>query len=121
MMLSSTDSQPKVCWRWKVRRMPLRARHVTDRPVTSTPSYMTRPAVGGRIPEMVSNSVVLPAPLGPIRPHTSPAKKSVLTSLTATTPPKRTVIPWVCRSGVRDSVSTVSTAATAPAYIWAPR
>src|SRR3990167_7978392 len=37
------------------------------------------------------NTVVLPAPLGPIRVNTSPCFTSKLTLLTASTPPKRTL------------------------------
>src|SRR3990167_2832098 len=37
------------------------------------------------------NTVVLPAPLGPIRVNTSPWRTSKLTWLTASTPPKRTL------------------------------
>ena len=37
------------------------------------------------------NTVVLPAPLGPISVNTSPRRTSKLTSLTASTPPKRTL------------------------------
>src|SRR5207247_1762735 len=37
------------------------------------------------------NTVVLPAPFGPIRVNTSPRWTSKLTLLTASTPPKRTV------------------------------
>ena len=37
------------------------------------------------------NTVVLPAPLGPIRVKTSPRFTSKLTLLTASTPPKRTL------------------------------
>jgi len=32
----------------------------------SAPSYTTRPPLGGRKPVMIENSVVLPAPFGPI-------------------------------------------------------
>ena len=46
--------------------------HVTlrcgGRPVTSRPSISTYPASGSVIPATTSKSVVLPAPLGPIRP-----------------------------------------------------
>src|SRR6478736_6769202 len=37
------------------------------------------------------NTVVLPAPLGPISVNTSPRFTSMLSSLTASTPPKRTL------------------------------
>ena len=37
------------------------------------------------------NTVVLPAPFGPIKVSTSPRRTSKLTPLTASTPPKRTL------------------------------
>ena len=37
------------------------------------------------------NTVVLPAPFGPISVNTSPRRTSKLTLLTASTPPKRTL------------------------------
>jgi hypothetical protein len=40
------------------------------------------------------NTVVLPAPLGPISVNTSPGLTSKLTLLTASTPPKRTLRFW---------------------------
>ncbi len=40
------------------------------------------------------NTVVLPAPLGPISVNTSPSRTSKLTLLTASTPPKRTLRFW---------------------------
>src|SRR3954467_10243926 len=40
---------------------------------------------------MALKQVVLPAPFGPIRPKISPLRRLKLTSLSATTPPKRSV------------------------------
>src|ERR1700676_3695331 len=56
----------------------------------STPSRSTLPAVGSCKPVITLNSVVLPAPLGPIRPVTRPGSTSRVVSERATTPPKRT-------------------------------
>ena len=50
-------------------------------------------------PVMASMKVVLPAPFGPIRPRISPAWSSKLTSLTATSPPKRRVAPATVKRG----------------------
>src|SRR5688500_18353826 len=44
-------------------------------------------------------TVVLPAPLGPISVNTSPRRTSKPTSLTASTPPKRTVSPCTDSNG----------------------
>jgi hypothetical protein len=38
----------------------------------SSPAIVTRPEVGGRTPAITLNSVVLPAPLGPISPVIDP-------------------------------------------------
>ena len=70
--LSSTESHPKVCTRWKVLRRPRRARVTADQCVASLPSSHTRPSFGFRTPEMTSKSVVLPAPFGPMSPQTTP-------------------------------------------------
>ena len=57
------------------------------------------PSVGARTPERTSNIVVFPAPLGPIRPQTSPAWRSRCTSSKAAIPPKRTHTPWATSTG----------------------
>ena len=63
------------------------------RPVTSAPSNITRPPLAGREPDIRLNSVVLPAPLGPISPWISPVSTVSETSFTATSPPNRRVSP----------------------------
>src|SRR4051794_3927560 len=50
----------------------------------------TRPWVGSCRPVMTLNVVVLPAPLGPIRPVICPRRAERLTSLTALMPPNLT-------------------------------
>src|SRR6266851_7863834 len=57
------------------------------RPVMSLPSKATRPASGVWKPAMAANSVVLPAPLGPIRPTISPWCTSSEAWSTAKRPP----------------------------------
>src|ERR1700694_3079094 len=57
----------------------------------SRPSKTTRPAVGWNSPVTLLNSVVLPAPLGPMRAKTSPRLICKLTLSTATRPPNRLV------------------------------
>ena len=47
-----------------------------------------------------SNSVVLPAPLGPMRPQISPAANETLTSERARTPPKAMVTAPASRIGL---------------------
>src|SRR5262245_32501394 len=48
-----------------------------------------RPSLGGRKPLMMENSVVLPAPLGPISAVIRPASAASEASSTASRPPKR--------------------------------
>src|SRR3984893_18960069 len=55
---------------------------------TSRPSNRISPALAGFKPEIISNSVVLPAPLGPPMPRISPSATSRLKSLTAASAPK---------------------------------
>src|SRR5437588_12524804 len=62
----------------------------------------TLPPVGSCRPVMTLNSVVFPAPLGPIRPVIDPCSAVRVTSLKATTPPKRTVTSSASRSGNAD-------------------
>src|ERR1051325_1118072 len=74
--------------RWNERPMPSRHTSCGARPVTSRPSSVTAPASGVRWPVMRLNSVVLPAPLGPMIAAIWPRATSRLTSLTARKPPK---------------------------------
>ena len=67
--LSRTDSEPKVSRRWKVRaRCPCGPAGTGRRGVTSRPSTMIRPSFGSCRPVATLNSVVLPAPFGPMSP-----------------------------------------------------
>src|SRR5438309_3075144 len=59
----------------------------------SRPSRYTRPKFGVWSPVITLNSVVLPAPLGPISPVTRPAPASRSTPDSAITPPKWTSTP----------------------------
>ena len=61
---------PKVSSRWNVRPIPSRARWWGLRRVMSRPSSSTRPELGPSRPVTTLKSVVLPAPLGPMRPVT---------------------------------------------------
>src|SRR5579884_4065708 len=74
---------------WKVLAMPRRATWWGRAPATSRPSNQMLPVVGGKSPVMQLNSVVFPAPLGPIRAKTWPRSTVKLTSSTARSPPKR--------------------------------
>ena len=89
---------------WNARPIPRRARRYdamlsTRRPNTSiSPDDFTKP-------EIAFMSVVLPAPLVPIRPTTSPGRTSIETPATAARPPKRT-----CTSRVTSGNDVVSPA-----------
>src|SRR6266851_9944897 len=73
------------------------------RPVTSRPRKRIRPESGRRAPAIRLKSVVLPEPLGPMTPSSSPSSSVKLTSLTAWTPPK----PLDSRSTSRRGMSRV--------------
>ncbi len=88
--LSRTLSVLNVSSRWNVRPMPSRARWCGLIVVMSLPSSTTVPPVGGCRPVMTLNRVVLPAPLGPMRPVTSFSGTSMVTAARAWRPPKRT-------------------------------
>src|SRR5581483_1256916 len=75
---------------WKARARPATARWWGARSVMSTPRNRTRPVSGGRNPLMTSNSVVLPAPLGPMIPTISSSLTASETPRSARTPPKLT-------------------------------
>src|SRR5262245_48003650 len=68
--------------------MPSRARWCAGMAVISRPWKKIRPPSLRSVPEMQLMSVVLPEPLGPIRPKRSPVWISRLTPLRAWNPPK---------------------------------
>src|SRR5690242_12502536 len=59
----------------------------------SRPSRATRPEVAESSPVTTLNNVVLPAPLGPIRPVTRPGSSVSDRPTTASLPPNRTWMP----------------------------
>src|ERR1700688_97223 len=73
---------------------------------TSKPATNAWPSVGGISVVSILTIVVLPAPLGPSSPKTSPRRTSKLTLSTAVKAPKRLVSSLVCIAG--DSGSIVS-------------
>jgi hypothetical protein len=76
---------------WKVRTTPRPATTCGLKRVISSSRKMTRPELGRRNEVISLNSVLLPAPFGPITARISPSETSKLTALTATSPPKRLV------------------------------
>ena len=76
---------------WKERRRPAPTRASGPRCEMSSPKSSVVPRLGRTKPEMTSNRVVLPAPLGPMKPRARPSSRVKLTSFTARMPPKETV------------------------------
>ena len=70
-----------------MRPSPRRAISYGGRLPIDSPRNSTLPAVSGNAPEISLKVVLLPAPLGPIRPRISPGRISNDRSLTATRPP----------------------------------
>src|SRR5439155_2062734 len=83
---------------WNVRPMPSRATRCGGSPRSGVPSNVISPASGRWTPLTQLSSVVLPAPLGPITPSTSPSATSNVTPSSAATPPNRLVTPFSERS-----------------------
>src|SRR5436190_24316771 len=78
---------------WKVRPMPRLMMVCGARPAISSPRKRIDPAVGAKVPDSMLKIVLLPEPLGPIRPTISPSATSNETLLTAVKPPKRFTKP----------------------------
>src|SRR5215212_5316764 len=76
-----------------VRAIPIRPMTCGFRPLRRRPSKVIVPVVGANVPVIRLTRVVLPAPLGPIRPTISFWRRSKLTPCTATTPPNRRLTP----------------------------
>src|SRR2546423_12530877 len=71
---------------------------------TGSPPTMTLPPLGLYTRVMTLNSVVLPAPFGPMRATTSPASTVKETRSSATTPPKRTLSSRISSSAISAQV-----------------
>src|SRR6185312_4037705 len=85
---SSTLMPAKTCTIWKLRARPRRATAGGLSPVIGAPASTTEPESGVMKPETSENSVVLPAPFGPITARISPSRTSNDTRSTAVRPPK---------------------------------
>src|ERR1051326_5198894 len=86
--LSSTVRRGNRLVIWNVRAMPSVARRWLGQAVTSWPNSSTLPSLAGRIPVIRLNSVVLPAPFGPMIALRSPGMIFRSTPRTACRPPK---------------------------------
>ena len=69
---SNTVMPPNGCGTWNERAIPMTQRRGGGTDVISAPSNSTRPASAATVPVMMPNSVVLPAPFGPMMPSASP-------------------------------------------------
>src|ERR1039458_10114607 len=68
-------------------------------PLSGVPRQRNVPESGAAKPQITLNNVVLPAPLGPITPSTSPVRTSSDTPSRAVIPPNETVTSATARSG----------------------
>src|SRR5215469_9352229 len=97
-VLSSTLRSGKRLVIWKVRARPWAARRWAGALVTSRPNSVMRPELTGSAPAMRLNSVVLPAPLGPMSARRSPGRTARATPSTARRPPKCLLTPSSVRA-----------------------
>ena len=87
MTLSSNGRRGKLRTTWNVRPTPMRHTWCTLRPSIDWPSSVALPSSAASTPFSTLNSVVLPAPFGPMMPRISPLPTEKLTWLTARNPP----------------------------------
>ncbi len=91
----------------RVRAMPSPASLCGLSPSSRSPRQRSTPSSGSMKPQTTLNSVVLPAPFGPMTPSTSPGSTNSDTESSAVRPPKRTVTPSTSkRPGPRPVPST---------------
>src|SRR3954454_18499111 len=98
-MFSITDSSASDFVSWKVRTMPMRATLYDGVPAISRPSSCHVPSSGLSKPVRRLNSVVLPAPFGPISAVMAPRCTSMWSTSTAVRPPKVRFTPSTTRIG----------------------
>src|SRR5918998_3741620 len=98
-MFSITVRRDSALVSWKVRTMPFCATRWAGSPRRGLPSSDHTPVLGLSKPVSRLNSVVLPAPFGPIRPVMTPRWNSMWSTLTALRRPKRRVSPSATRMG----------------------
>ena len=86
---SASDSVLNGRGNWKLRARPSRVRSCADRPSSVCPAKRTLPVSLRSVPHMQFTNVLLPEPLGPIRPTRSPSRTASSIACKATKPPKR--------------------------------
>src|ERR1700744_163773 len=95
--------------------MPSEASRCGRTRVSGFPCQLKVPADGFTNPQMTLNSVVFPAPLGPMTPRTSPLETDSETPSRAMIPPKDTEISFTA-----STPSLSSPVGTAPRYTSSP-
>src|SRR5688500_13806914 len=98
-MFCSTVSRDSALVSWTVRTTPRRATWCGGSLPSGRPSKAHVPLLGWSKPVSRLNSVVLPAPLGPIRPVMPPRWTSRWSTDTAVRPPKVRVTPSTTIAG----------------------
>ena len=88
--------------------MPLLMIRCGGVPAISLPWNRIEPDVGASVPDNILKIVLLPDPLGPIRPRISPGSTLNETLLTAVKPPKRFTSPATSSTGVLTSARKAS-------------
>ena len=94
--LSITDRLMNGRGSWKLRASPMCVRRCAARPSSAWPAKCTVPVSLCSVPHTQLTSVLLPEPLGPIRPRRSPGCTSRSMPSSATKPPKRLDRPLTC-------------------------
>src|SRR4030042_1522082 len=107
---SKTAMFGKTLTDWKVLANPILQMRCGFRPLIFSPLKVITPGLGTRAPEIRLNSVVLPAPLGPIKPTISPWSTWKSTRETAANPPKCLVTPSPSSIGMLPSLEDRSPA-----------
>src|SRR5512138_1110478 len=85
---------------WKVRQIPRAAIREGSSPAMSHPEKRTLPADGAWTPVITLKAVVLPAPLGPMSPTSSPGNTDSRNPSRALSPPNARVTPSTASSGI---------------------
>src|SRR6185437_3337738 len=96
--VSSSGRRGKLRTTWKVRPTPMRQTWCTLRPSMGWPARVALPSSALSTPFSRLNSVVLPAPFGPMMPRISPPAIEKVTSPTARRPPKERDNPFTSSS-----------------------
>ena len=118
-MFCSTVSRDSALVSWNVRTTPSRATWCGDSRPRDRPSKVQVPVLGWSNPVSRLNSVVLPAPLGPISPVMPPRWISRWSTETAVSPPKVRVTLSTTIAG--SGLATPTSQGRSASAFWASR